>query len=190
MKTIIHALKEWAIAVEALTQGKTILLIRKGGIKEENNRFEVAHRQILLYPTYEHQKPQLLKPEYRDRVTIVNSGWHPQTVSMQSWANITDILQVSEVQTLTQLQPYHIWNETFAGDRFKWKPKQPLYILLLRVYQLPETINLPYREEYGGCRSWIDLERAISTEGSIPVMGDRDYQAKVQTLRDLVRVQP
>jgi len=189
MKTTTHAFKEWAIAVEALTKGKTILLLRKGGIKEENNRFEVAHRQILLYPTYEHQKPQLLKPEYRDRVTSVDSGWHPQTVPIQSWADITDILQITEAETLAQLQPYHIWNETFARDRFKWKPKQPLYLLLLRVYRLPETVNLPYREEYGGCRSWIDLEMPLSLEGSIPVMGDRDYQTPVQAIRDLVKTE-
>lgn len=188
MKTTTHAFKEWAIAVEALTKGKTILLLRKGGIKEENNRFEVAYRQILLYPTYEHQKPQLLKPEYRDRVTEVASGWHPQTVPIKSWAHITDILQLTEAETLAALEPYHIWNETLSRDRFQWKPKQPLYLLLLRVYRLPETINLPYRDEYGGCRSWIDLEMPLSLEDSIPVIGDREYQTQVQAIRDLVKL--
>jgi len=52
-----HALKEWA-AVDALEQGKTImLLLRKGGIHEQGGRFKVAQNQILLYPTHEHQQP-------------------------------------------------------------------------------------------------------------------------------------
>lgn len=59
--TTNHALKEWAVAVDALAEGKTILLLRKGGIKEEGNRFRVAYEEILLYPTYEHQQPNLLK---------------------------------------------------------------------------------------------------------------------------------
>jgi len=45
-----HALKEWAVAVDALEQGKTIMLLRKGGIHEQGGRFKVAHNQILLYP--------------------------------------------------------------------------------------------------------------------------------------------
>jgi len=49
-----HALKEWAVAVDALEQGKTIMLLRKGGIHEQGGRF-VAQNQILLYPTHEHQ---------------------------------------------------------------------------------------------------------------------------------------
>jgi hypothetical protein len=38
------------------------MLLRKGGIKEEGNRFKVAHDEILLYPTYEHQHPTCSKP--------------------------------------------------------------------------------------------------------------------------------
>jgi len=34
-----HALKEWAVAVDALEQGKTIMLLRKGGIHEQGGRF-------------------------------------------------------------------------------------------------------------------------------------------------------
>jgi len=44
-----HALKEWAVAVDALEQGKMIMLLRKGGIHEQNGRFKVAHDRTLLY---------------------------------------------------------------------------------------------------------------------------------------------
>ncbi|MBE9124903.1 MULTISPECIES: DUF1802 family protein [unclassified Coleofasciculus] len=173
--TTTQALKEWAVAVDALEQGKTIVLLRKGGIREEGNRFQVAYDQVLLYPTYEHQQPDLLKAEYTHQVTPVTSGWHPETVRVGSWAEITDILRVSEPPDLEALSPYHIWNEKFVSARFKWKPRQPLYILLLRTYKLTSVHQIPYRSEYGGCRSWIDLAAPISLEGSVPVLGDGEY---------------
>jgi hypothetical protein len=185
--TTTHALKEWAVAVDALEQGKTIMLLRKGGIKEERNRFSVAHNQILLYPTYEHQQPNLLKTEYAPQVKPVTSGWHPETVRLGSWAEITDILPVTEESTVTALLPYHIWNEQFVNDRLKWKPRQPLYILVLRAYRLPQPQIIPYRSEYGGCRSWIDLAEPISIEGVIPVLDDAEYIKQVAAIHNIIK---
>ena len=48
------ALKEWAITVEALASGTQIMLMRKGGIHEENKDFRIIHDEFLLYQTYEH----------------------------------------------------------------------------------------------------------------------------------------
>ena len=127
-----HALKEWAIAVDALTTGKTIVLLRKGGIRESG--FTVKNSLVWLYPTYEHQKPELLKPEYAGQVSPVPSGWHPQTVTIKSCAEITDVLPLNNPRQIAALQPYHIWNESMISDRLKWKPKQPIVVLLLRVY--------------------------------------------------------
>ncbi len=182
--TTTHALKEWAVAVDALEQGKTIMLLRKGGIKEEGNRFKVARDEILLYPTYEHQQPNLLKAEYAPQVKPVTSGWHPETVRIGSWAKITDIVPVSEESAVAALLPYHIWNEQFVSDRLRWKPRQPIFVLLLRVYQLPQPQTIPYRQEYGGCRSWIDLAQAISIEGAVPVLDDSEYTKQVAAIRN------
>ena len=40
------ALKEWAVACEALGRGQQILLIRKGGISEEHREFRVEHPEF------------------------------------------------------------------------------------------------------------------------------------------------
>ncbi|MEQ9669142.1 DUF1802 family protein [Coleofasciculus sp. G2-EDA-02] len=184
--TTTTTLKEWAVAVNALEQGKTIMLLRKGGIREENNRFQVTYNPVLLYPTYEHQQPHLLKPDYTSQVTPVASGSHPQKVQISSWANITDIFQVSTQAAVDALLPYHIWNEQFASARFKWKPRQPLYVLLLRTYKLPSVQQIPYRGEYGGCRSWIDLAEPISLEGAVPVVDDADYSQQTAQIRQIL----
>lgn len=167
-----YALKEWAVAVAALEQAQTIMLLRKGGIHEQGGRFRVAYDKVLLYPTYEHQQSGLLKPEYADAVTSVTSGWHPD-VRIGSWAEITDILPVSDPQAVAALLPFHIWNEKFISDRLKWKSRQPLYVLLLRTYTFPQ-VHIPYRAEYAGCKSWIELAQKISSN-SQPVLSDTAY---------------
>jgi hypothetical protein len=186
LTTTFHAFKEWAIAVNALEQGKMIMLLRKGGIHERDGRFQIAHKQILLYPTYEHQQTFMLKPEYSNLVSPVTSGWHPESVSINSWAEITDILPVREESVVSNLLPFHIWNESFTRDRLKWKPHQPLYILLLRTYKLPQSQEILYRPEYGGCKSWIDLAQSINIQGAEPVFPEFAYTKLVAEIREVI----
>ncbi|MHC0063602.1 DUF1802 family protein [Nostoc sp. UIC 10890] len=186
LTTTFHALKEWAVAVNALEDGKTIMLLRKGGIHERNGHFQVAHKQVLLYPTYEHQQAFMLKAEYANGIYPVTSGWHPETVRIGSWAEITDILPVSDESIVNTLLPFHIWNEYFISDRLKWKPRQPLYILLLRTYKLPQEQEISYYAKYAGCKSWIDLDEPIQLQAAKPVLSNFAYIQLVETIREIV----
>src|SRR3954463_9351064 len=55
------ALKEWAVTVRALAEGEQLLTLRKGGIREENKHFEIEHDQFFLYPTFAHQRNDLVR---------------------------------------------------------------------------------------------------------------------------------
>ncbi|MEM9161448.1 MAG: DUF1802 family protein [Cyanobacteria bacterium P01_F01_bin.4] len=188
MAQLQTALKEWSVAVEALAQGETILLLRKGGIREQGGRFSVAAQQVLLYPTYEHPKKHLLKANYAHQVQPVESGWHPEIVSLTAWANITDILKLSPSKSgdlgaqMEALLQFHIWNSTFVTERLRWQPGQPLYVLLLRVYRLSAPVELPWLPQYGGCRSWLTLAQTVQTEKSLPVLTQAAYQQHVQQI--------
>jgi len=190
MKSTTRALKEWNVAVNALAGGETILLLRKGGIREQAGQFKVADKQVLLYPTFEHQQPDLLKPNLASQVTKVESVWHPDTIIIGNWAEITDVFLVAWEPAITALFPYHIWNEKFVSDRLKWKQNQPIYILLLRTYRLAETVEIPYISEYGGCRSWIDLAAPISLEGSEAVLSDLEYIKRSNEIRNMIANPP
>ncbi len=181
-----HALKEWSVAVDTLTQGETILLLRKGGIREAGGRFTVAHDHVLLYPTYEHQQPHLLKPQYANQVESVPSGWHPKQIPIQAWAQVTQVSAVTDVGAIAALTPFHIWTDQLATERFNWKPKQPLYLLMLRVYRLPNVVQIPYHKSYGGCRSWIDLEQPMDVSAAVPVLSDGDYAAQVKQIETAI----
>jgi hypothetical protein len=190
MKSTTRALKEWNVAVNALEGGRTIVLLRKGGIREQAGQFNVSDKQVLLYPTFEHQQPDLLKPDFASQVKTVESGWHPETIRIGSWAEITDVFLVAWEPAINALFSYHIWNEKFVDDRLKWKQNQPIYILLLRAYRLAETAEIQYISEYGGCRSWIDLASPISLEGSEAVLSDREYIARSNEIRNLMANPP
>lgn len=180
------SLKEWAVAVQALTEGNMILLLRKGGIREQSGSFTVQQRQFWLYPTYEHQKPHLLKPEYAHQVVPVAAGWHPEQVEISAWARVTHQFQVQEPEAVEALLPFHIWNREFVSERLKWKPKSPLTVLLLRVYRLPEVRSIPFQAEYGGCKSWIDLQVELSFTEAQPVLSDEVYRQQTVEIERVI----
>lgn len=181
-----NALKEWSVAVNALVQGQSILLLRKGGIREIGNQFQVPHQRVWLYPTYEHQKPHLLKPQWATQVTPVETGWHPTQVILQAWADVAYVWTIRHQQSVEQLLPFHIWNEQFAKERFRWKPRQPLHLLLLRVHQLTTPIPIDWQTRYGGCRSWLTLKTSLDTEPSTPVLNRQTWTTTVQKIHSQI----
>lgn len=174
------ALKEWAVAVDALIAAETVVLLRKGGIREAG--FKVDSRPFWLYPTYEHQKPELLKPQYRNLVTTVAPGWHPDLVSIGAWAIVTHQYELKEQTQLDRLMPHHIWNEDFTEMRLKWKPKLALTVVFLRVFRLNKSVEIPFEPVYGGCRSWTTLQPKIDASDSVAVLSDDRYAQKVREI--------
>ena len=180
------SLKEWSIAVDALTQGQTVLLLRKGGIREIAGRFEVPHQTVWLYPTYEHQKPHLLKPQWAEQVTAVAPGWHPTQVMIRAWAKIVHVWTVRSQGAMEAVLPFHIWNERFATERFRWKPSQPLHLLILRTYRLATPIAIDWQPSYGGCRSWLTLEKSLDTAKSHAVLEQQSFDQVVQQIQQQI----
>ena len=187
---ITSALKEWSVAIDALTEGKTILLLRKGGIKEKGGQFAAEANRVVLFPTFEHQKTELLKPEYRASVRPVAAGWHPHSITLRAWADITNIFLTDDAEKVAELSRFHIWQADLPQSRLKWKPKQPLYALTLRVFQFAQPISVPWDTAYGGCRSWITLpyalKAAIATEGSEAVIAPDAYQEQVNAIAQIL----
>ena len=184
--TINNALKEWAIAINALETGNTIMLLRKGGIHEKGGIFRVAHNRVLLYPTYEHQQAVMLKADYSYQVIPVAPGWRPQSVNITSYAQITHVLPVIDESIINALFPFHIWSKKFVRDRQQWKPQKPLFIMLLRTYKLSTEQCVGYHQRYGGCKSWIDLNKSISLEGAKPAMSENVYSKLVDQIREII----
>ena len=173
MDSLRFALKEWAVAVRALERGETTLVVRKGGIREK--AFAVPRTRFLLLPGYEHQRPELLKSEYRGLMNDVPNLADDGPLRLSSFAEVEGAYEVSEAEDLAALGPHHMWTPEYAGSRFKWRPTKPLTVLVLRTYLLPEAVELPHTDEYEGCKSWIELREPVFTEGARPALSDEDF---------------
>lgn len=181
------ALKEWAVAVKALSEGKQILILRKGGIHIDDREFRVVHPEFLLYPTFEHQNAELVKPEYQDGLQqTLDENDVPGLVSLGYWCQVTDKFQVSEQDLLDEVSPYHIWTTDYANKRLHWRPKQPVTIALLRVYELQQPQALPVLDEYAGCKSWVELGQDVPLSIMAPVLSDQAYEGQAEALRQVL----
>jgi hypothetical protein len=180
-----HTLKEWAVAVLALERGETALVVRKGGIREK--AFAVANKRFLLLPGYEHQKPELLKPEYRELLREIPDLTDDGPLHFTSFAEVRGAYEISAPESLEAIDPYHIWTPEYAESRFRWRPKKPLTVLVLRVYLLPEPVELPYSEVYGGCKSWIELEQPVTIAGARPALDDEAFDELVTPALEALR---
>ncbi len=177
------ALKEWAAFVAALQQGGQLLLLRKGGIREEGKKFLPAHPSFLLFPTYEHQKKDLLKPPFQANVELPANGAKPSTVTFTHWAKLHEAIEISEENALESISPFHIWSDDYAHKRLRWKPRQPLWLLILRVYSLGEPETVPNLPAYGGCKSWITLQEPVPLGDLTPVMSETEFNNAVAQIK-------
>jgi hypothetical protein len=173
LDSLRYALKEWAVAVKALERGETALVIRKGGIREK--AFAVPKTRFLLLPGYEHQKPELLKSEHRHLMDEIPDLTDDGPLRFSSFAEVDGAYEISEPEELAAIDPHHMWTSEYAESRFKWRPKKPLTVLMLRTYWLPEAVELPYVDEYGGCKSWIELQQTVPVEEARPALSEEDF---------------
>ncbi|MCC3375683.1 DUF1802 family protein [Cohnella sp. REN36] len=182
------ALREWAVAVKALEAGRQVIVLRKGGIAEETKEFRLESPRFYLFPSYEHQKQHLVKPKAADGVTSTQdeAALHPETVRITSFAEAVEDIEVTDAETLKRLEALHIWTEDYAEERLKWKKTKPLHVLLLRVYRLETPVDIPLKESYGGCKSWLRIEEESAAGHLAPVMTDEAFRAQAEAVRNAI----
>lgn len=183
MSKVKLALKEWAVITKAMDRGDQILVLRKGGIREQQKRFVLEGDQFLLYPSYEHQKQELLKPEFHKELEDSLASYTDDgTLTVTNLARVEDALELTEPEAVDTLSPFYICTNDYAQYRLRWRPKQPLSVLLLRIYRLPEAKTLPVLERYAGCTSWVELEEYVDTTGATPVLSDDEFNDRMEAI--------
>lgn len=197
----VNALKEWAVVVRALTEGKQLVTLRKGGIREPGKHFRLEGSRFFLYPTFDHQQLDLVRSEFHDELqraleygvwsdstppptAITKDGGipQPQAVSIRAWAEIACSYELTDTTAVDAVAPYHIWSNDYAEKRLKWKPRHPLHVMLLRVYRLAQQMTITTRPEYAGCRSWIKIDDVANFEGT-PVLSDQEFTERAVSVR-------
>ena len=178
------ALKEWAVAVKTLGRGEQVLIIRKGGIHRDDRDFRLVHPEFLLYPTYEHQKEELIKPEHHGTLAETRAEADISgLVDLTYFCQVVDRFELRDEPTLDTISDHHIWTDDYAHTRLHWRPKQPLTVALLRVYALQQPQALPVLDEYAGCKSWVELGQDLPLGLMTPVLSDDEFKERCDAVR-------
>ncbi len=167
------ALKEWASVCDALSRGRQIILLRKGGIYESAGEFEIEHRRFLLLPTYLHQNAAMLKDG--ERAGLTKLAAEPERIEISLAGDITDIVPMTRRAAMDALDDEHIWSSPLFDMRFNYRPENPLYLLLVRAYRLARAVTIDNTPAYAGCKSWVPLERIVETADAAAVLDDAQY---------------
>jgi hypothetical protein len=203
------AFKEWAVTVRALAEGEQLLTLRKGGIREENRHFELEHDRFFLYPTFDHQRHDLVRESHRPelRRALEEGVWadgepplgaieldggipQPDRVRIRAWAEVAAHYTVTDFRCVDALSPFYVWTPDYAEKRLAWKRRHPLHVMLLRTYRIPRPVTVKVRDEYGGCRSWLELQRDLPFEGT-PVLADEEFERAAEAIAAIASdVQP
>jgi len=193
------ALKEWGIVCRALEEGRQVLLLRKGGILEYRQGFEMKHESFWLYPTLEHQSREFIQPDYLEKMDDILTGSLSKYVTIKSYARVERIYEIKNKSILPMLRRYHIWNDKYVQMRIDYNPTKPLNALLLRVYKLAQPMSIEIMPQWSGCKSWINIDipeymRFFENTGDInkleslkPVIIDSEFKNITDEIKEVWR---
>lgn len=162
------ALKEWSSVVAALGRGEQIVLVRKGGIADP--AFGVEAERFYLYPTYFHQGESDARP----------------SVTITHWCEIVRTWTIDDAAQLARLAAIVVLPHETLATRFHFRPDQALYVFAVRAWELAQPVEVAFREEYVGCRSWVSIEDEIDIDGSRAVLSESELAAKIERVHALL----
>jgi hypothetical protein len=178
------AFKEWAIVVDALGRGEQIILLRKGGISEGRGGFSPGHPEFLLYPTLFHQQRDSVVPAAQVRYDQIEPVLPTkERLRLEFFCKVASVRQLDSLAAAEQLRGQHIWRDEVIAARFDWGKEKTIHALAVRVFRLPHAVELPMRDSYGGCKSWIELETDVATNNMRPVLSAEVFAGKLDEFR-------
>ena len=158
-------------------RGRAAPTLRKGGIREENKHFEIEHDRFFLYPTFDHQRNDLVRESHMPGARRGAGGgrWpdneppsrrSPRTAASRSRSACASApgrggrqLPDHGPAPIDALSPYYIWTTDYAEKCLPWKRRHPMHVIVLRTYRIPRPVTVKFRPEYQGCRSWLEALR-------------------------------
>jgi hypothetical protein len=177
----MKSLKEWAAVARALESGDQCVILRKGGIMETASGFRVEAERFLIFPTWEHQEEDHVKPEFLGHLRDAKSGMPPEGFNrITSYAEAVEEFDVAGDDTLEGLSGLHIWSDSYLAERAEWMPEKPLRAVFLRVYRIP-PVDIPLGPEHRGCRSWVEVD--MDPGSGVPVLEDSEAASRLRTFR-------
>ena len=178
------AFKEWAVIVDALGRGEQIVVLRKGGISEGRGGFQIEHPSFLLFPTLFHQQRESVLPAAQREFDRLAPNFPDEgMLRLEFFAQVAEARRLDSLAAAERLRGQHVWRDEVIAQRFEWGREKNIFALALRVFRLPDAVELPMLPGYGGCKSWVELDVALAAPIAEPVLTDEAFAEKFGRFR-------
>jgi len=182
------ALKEWAVTGHALARGRQIILLRKGGLLDEDGAFSLEHGQFWLLPTWLHQEPSLVKPAHQDLFDFARpvDGKNVKNPLLRHFASVQAVWHIEERDEAKLRAAPQIYAQSYLDLRFNYQSNRPLLCAALRVWELESPLRYAMRPQDMGCRSFVEMEAPLCGIAH-PVLDDETFNRALDELKEIFR---
>lgn len=179
-----QALKEWGAIEQALAAGEIAVLVRKGGLWERRDDFEMEHRRFWIFPTLYHQNPRELRPDLSWALEAAEAADPGAAfVRLEHFAEVSDAFRIENLDAALALTDLQALTPETIQNRFHYRYRPYVHALLLRVYRRNPPHVVPNTTGYEGCVSWVELDEELTIGPAAPVLDDERFDM----LRDLLK---
>ncbi len=168
------AFKEWSLICDLLGSGQQSIILRKGGIAEGRDGFQFKEREFFLFPTFFHEQISRIRDGSNVSLSVVKPP-EDSKVAISLFAQIEFACEITSLENLTHLAPFHYWSEQTILERFEWGRGRSIKFAFVRIFLLSPTWELDNRPEFAGCKSWIDLPMAPEKLIFEPVLTEEQH---------------
>ncbi|HVS36545.1 MAG TPA: DUF1802 family protein [Gemmataceae bacterium] len=188
MSGLRHAFKEWAVVCKALADGRQSIVLRKGGIAEKTAEFQVEHKRFWLYPTYVHQQGDGVSADALPLLEQAEAERPPiGVVRLTHFAEAAwGVYRLHNLPAALLLGGMHCLSAATVQARFEYR-RPGLYVVPVRVYRALQAVDLAETAYCAGCRSWVELERELQTDGAAPVLSEEAFREMRDRLERLLQ---
>ncbi|QLE50513.1 DUF1802 family protein [Nostoc sp. C057] len=160
--------------VEALIQGRAIVAMSKNYI--------VPERQFALYPIDSSINTLPIEQYYHSNFLATAKTAFTQasaeTVSVKAWVRCEKCEPLHNTEPLLALSPLTIW--TIEALQEILRQRHNIFLLYLRVYQLPKLITLSIKAN----SQFIYLNEPLSISEAKPILNDRIFAQRKHQLEN------
>ena len=149
----------------------------------------MEHQQFLLFPTLFHQQRESVIGSAQARYDAIAPNFPPKDrLRLEYFAEVAQVKQLNSPgqKCKRALHGQHIWREEVIAERFDWGKTKSIYALAVRVYRLPQVVELPMLSAYEGCKSWIQVDQEVHTDGAKPVLDEIIFDARLTRFRNAI----
>ena len=160
--------------IEALIQGRTIVAMCKNYI--------VPERQFALYPM-DSSINVLPVEQYYHTNFLANAKTaliqvSVETISIKAWVRCEKCEPLHNTESLSALSPLTIWTTKALKEILR--QRHNIFLLYLRVYQLPKLITLSLKAN----SQFIYLNEPLTISEAKPVLNDRTFAQRKHQLEN------